>query len=1239
MVRILDASGRELTQGGSRIMEYGLFRINPPPVQLNISYIQIYNVTDNPNPRTYTGGLLYTGTNDTFHLYPGESYRIEVLVENLAGSSPWEINSTSVAYLNLNGTWNVSQIWYSNLSGDSARIDDSYYGGIFDGNVTWNTSKGGVVYAGGNATFLFIVNISSEGDYGVVFRINSSSLLKEDNSVFSVSAPDTRPPSLFNSVYGITEVNVTRGQSTVIYARWDETIGNATAEYNTTSQSLINFTISLPDPNPENWTNHTISTTSLWGIGRHVAKIYAADIFGNWNGTLQYLDFYVWGIANITSMELSKQTVSLGDFVEIRCEVFDATNSSALPGYPVYFYNSTGLLGTNGTNSTGWATYAYYPSVLGTESVECRVYRNETLYYHAGSSNSSSSQITVIELEPPKYYSQGQSSSIVHKTETVNLSVYWTDNYQLSTTDLWTNETGSFSKNSTLSLSGNESWANFSYTVPSSMTPGYLGWFQNASDSSGNTNATPVMTIEVWGWSMISESSLNPQSIYVNDTTEFSCRVVDANSTDPLQGYLVEFYNSTGLLGTNETNSTGWAKFVYNDTTNGTEDLKCVIYDNTTMKYNATVNESSQQLTTQLPGVDTIPPSMVSYGLNASSIYRGEEILAYAQWNETIGNASIEFNSTSPSLEKMYIDPPYTDNWTNYTISTNTSWYVGIHHVRISAADENSNWNTSAEFLNFSLYGYSAVAWVSPVSELDRGISEIRCNVTAEDTGEGIAGYGVKFYNSSGQIGYNTTDSQGVAVLYWNSSTSSLGPQDFSCTIQSEGYWTVNVSSVTRTLTVYGTLNATIISPHDGIAVHKGDVLQLSASVRDGNGEVQATVEWFNSTSLIAAGNETAWQIPVSHTLGAETITANASGQYYRNGTDNVTVYVWGYSSVNITSPATQSQCSGDIIVTCLVYDSNTSEGIQGYPVEFGFRNDSGEFVMGENVTDSSGYASLQWTPPADGNYTLICRITDNATLYYNASKTIDEFNITVGNVGTVNLTLHEPVDNQLVGQNRTFLVNVTIYCSNNCSGVYAYPRYNASSAQPDTAIPNASSTPFWVVGEREQACPPEAECNLTWDVNTTGQIGEKYTIDVYAYSACAVNQSNSSAVEIGTVYIMSTNFTNVSFPVSAPGDNSSATNNTQGYVISLDPNSNGPVDLWIRADNMTGPGGYVIEPWYIKASTFNDPNGAFQLNYSWQVLYPQMNPGENVTSYYWISTPFGRAAGKYTGTIYYMVG
>ncbi|RLF36859.1 MAG: hypothetical protein DRN08_00535 [Thermoplasmata archaeon] len=1252
------------------------------PIVVNITEIRVYNVTGLGD--MHSGGtFIGSGINTTFNLYNSMVYRVEIVVNNTAESEDnWTISPSSIIYHNnLNSGWiinNTVDIWYSNET-------QNFTGGNFSsGKVTWNTTLGGVVQINHSVIFYYVVNLSNQETEkrSVTFHVEDTSFLEEDHSTFNVM--ENIPPGLYNGIYGLNTTIIHRNESILAYARWNEAIDFAYAEYNSTSYSLENHTVSLPSPNPYNWTNHTIETNSTWLLGIHKFKFYVNDSFGNWNNSLWYLNFTVWGWASITNSSLNPSSILQGNSTTMKCRVMD-DNSTPISGYTVYFYNSTSLLGTNTTNATGWASFTFVDNSLGWENITCNITDNAILYYNVTENNYAIQTLETYEENPPWYTEVGQNPDILHKGEAVTLWTNWSDDFGLSYAWIESNETGSWQNNSLadpLALSGTDAQALFFIDIPVNMTPGLLGWRMYANDSFDNENVTYIMTLEVWGWASVNQSSLDPSVIYVNETTTMGCQIIDSNASIPISGYTVYFYNSTHLLGTNTTDATGWAYYTYNDSTNGTETMTCNITDQASLYYNASPqNQAQETLTTKMPGEDVTPPSLFNntYGLNDTSIMKGESILVYARWNEAISEAYVEFNSTSSNLttDNITLPSPNPENWTNYTIVTNGSWLVGKHVVKIYAADNAtpSNWNNTLQYLNFTVYGYARVDWFSPPngSNVSRGLITLKCNVTDQDTGWPISNYTVAFYNSTWDlVGSNDTLSDGVASLTINTSNYDVGSEQFTCRIFNElslYYYSGANDQDSATINLYGKLNATIINPVNGTIVHKGDTLNLNSTTKDENNQpvTPDSAIWYNSTSQIATGEDTTWQIPPGHETGPELIRINVSSQYYHPDSENVTIFIWGYSNITWISPDDGNYSQGSIIpLTCRVRDVNGSYGIQNYPVRFYYKNstESGYHYIGTDLTNSTGYATYNWNTeglPLD-NYTTMCNITHNSTLYFNVTAD-NEANTTISlttAAGILEVYLMLPPtipgdgnaslnSGYRVGQNKTFIIKANVTCRNaNCGDVQGTVRYNVS-ALPDTPISTAYDTPFFIVDSpalNPKNCSNNPlsvndSCILNWTINSTGALGSLWKLDVLFNGTTAQgNNTNYTKIKITLVLILHLSNHTIDWGIRDPQTTCNAAPN-HPINISLDPNSNDAYGIYIKGTNLTNgssaiPVGNVT--WGKSDNCANAKSEGHFLSYSWAEILNSTyaKAGVSQPTYYWIDIPAVPAL-RYHGYAYVM--
>ena len=259
-------------------------------------------------------------------------------------------------------------------------------------------------------------------------------------------------------------------------------------------------------------------------------------------------------------------------------------------------------------------------------------------------------------------------------------------------------------------------------------------------------------------------------------------------------------------------------------------------------------------------------------------------------------------------------------------------------------------------------------------------------------------------------------------------------------------------------------------------------------------------------------------------------------------------------------------------------------------------------------------------------------------------------FNVT--KIGYLSPSLATPLDNQIVPQNRTFVINATVQClEGECGYVTGTPRYNASSSLPDTYISNTSgTTPFFIIGDNQTKHCPEymyngTSCTLTWTINSTGNLTDAYEIDVEFNSTTysLTNHTENHTVEIGIVLILSLTFDYIDFGSSQPltKNISALGNDNNQYNITIDPNSNNVEGLYIKGTDMNltteSWGNYYIGVTNMSASTTNDISTETALDYDWVQIKGFTPSGTNVTTYYWLDLPPGLYKGDYEGTIWIM--
>jgi len=308
------------------------------------------------------------------------------------------------------------------------------------------------------------------------------------------------------------------------------------------------------------------------------------------------------------------------------------------------------------------------------------------------------------------------------------------------------------------------------------------------------------------------------------------------------------------------------------------------------------------------------------------------------------------------------------------------------------------------------------------------------------------------------------------SVLYDPSCSSLVGVQKWKAGTTDACYKQVNSSEVT--LTVIGQLNVSLIEPTNGKILNRDRNETLIANVSTDclSYYENATVSWYNSTNhLLAQGYETTWHVPATHDLGPETINVIATGQYYDQNSNSTNVFIYGWSEIEYISPPNGTVVMAGITQTveCRVIDPNMSIGIENYTINF-YKNG----ILQESLlSDNEGKAQWSWVTSNEnpGYYNISCNISDDTTLYYNASirgrstiirvkrpLIIDQINLQYGSIyrndtfapHETNITVH--VNDANIGDAE----NATVYfynethdfidnCTTNATG-YCWITYNA---------------------------------------------------------------------------------------------------------------------------------------------------------------------------------------------------
>ncbi|MCP4259343.1 MAG: hypothetical protein GY774_17810 [Planctomycetes bacterium] len=407
------------------------------------------------------------------------------------------------------------------------------------------------------------------------------------------------------------------------------------------------------------------------------------------------------------------------------------------------------------------------------------------------------------------------------RTDSVNVSVHWNassvsvidgalvlndsnsginrtfnaseSSYNFGFSGNWTNFTLNFSNTSMFIVGGN-------YTVRMKSWDSF--YQQNVSTSMAWFGLQSHATV-----SEVSHNETN-NSIVEGIPLELYCRIVDSNSSYHVSGYNVSFNNDTGFIGSNLTNSSGWAVYDYIATAvNST--ITCSITDQPGIFYIASA-DNEQNLSLQIVN-DTSPPIINSIRFryrnvttNHTNLYANLSIIVNVTENltdatrvtavqvnthypdNTIVTAGLTQNSSANDLWSMYFNTTAVGMPINLT---------GNYGVNITAYDLAGN-NVWADWINFANTNFTASNMFNVT------LADYAGNTTIYNRGEGLALYAL---DVNGFVMGNVNWTVNI-TMYGRNETSLSDANNatnrtyFILPNGSVGDWTIEVLNVTDSL-------------------------------------------------------------------------------------------------------------------------------------------------------------------------------------------------------------------------------------------------------------------------------------------------------------------------------------------------------------------------------------------------------------------------------------------------------
>ncbi|MFH0929001.1 MAG: DUF87 domain-containing protein, partial [Candidatus Aenigmatarchaeota archaeon] len=591
---------------------------------------------------------------------------------------------------------------------------------------------------------------------------------------------------------------------------------------------------------------------------------------------------------------------------------------------------------------------------------------------------------------------------------------------------------------------------------------GEQDWYAKVSDPYYKTNSTNNYTVNIKTFIAMNISYPDGHSFLSESQVPFSARVFDECFN--ISGATVTF---TGKKGASQ-----YSCVPVTDQNNGTYNCSFTTsgrpfewYDiimtankqyygsypvaNTTTKYNAFFVATNPSVT----GLN-VNPSSDGWG----SLYTFSVQLTDADQNWNNVSLWKSFDNSSWTLKNSSnITPTYGGYLVEFKNRFSCEDYLnatnGTNYYKINVSDM-YNYTTESVVKNFTLDVNNITITIDTTNSNSTvrrmGSNSAYLNVIIEDTDYNVGSWryptGV---NTTIMITRNRTyydynmscDSvSGNCSVNYNPNCSSTADMQYWKAVSNDVCYQV-IASQNRSLSVYGQLNVSIVNPQNATIVNRDRTTTFNATVIDDciSDINDSSISWYNSSlNTLATGYNTTWYVPLTYTLGQETVFSNSTKGYYDQDSKNKTIFVYGWSDLTYIGPAngTEYPSGENINIECRVIDTNASQPIPNYNVRFYKNNQS----LGNETTNSTGYATAIWYTSGEsaGWYNISCFIDDNNTLFYNASayykqtwlKLTRPLYITQirmdGNICQQGVSCHSIYRNDTAGS--PYMTNVTVY-------------------------------------------------------------------------------------------------------------------------------------------------------------------------------------------------------------------
>ncbi len=413
----------------------------------------------------------------------------------------------------------------------------------------------------------------------------------------------------------------------------------------------------------------------------------------------------------------------------------------------------------------------------------------------------------------------------------------------------------------------------------------------------------------------------------------------------------------------------------------------------------------------------------------------------------------------------------------------------------------------------------------------------------------GAAENGVGIVTQINNTVTNFTNLSNLAKGVYNITAYAIDMQNLTGTISQTWY-----------LTVWGRLNISIDAPSSNAIFNRTYPYRLNATVRDDNGLVSgANVSWFASEALLNSSTSTynyTWTVPASQAIGATTLKANASKNYYDVGENSTSVQVWRNITVNLTlsqQSIYRNNSYNPYNSSFLTYVSDESGAVSGVTVTY-FRNGT---QLQSRDTTSSGYADdpnnytynpADTTTPA--SYLIAANITSaHSNTYFTNNSGI----LTVN--AFLNSTITQPGNGAYFHKNETMTLQSQTRDDNNNLVAPDSINWTLNNLQILSAETGSYEIPW------NRSSGSGFPLNITSSKQFYGTSTHQITIEIWGWLISINNPANSTLIHKTDTLSLNSTVSDEKFPNSIVNYNVSwRINNTEiagGNVTSwIVPNS-----------------------------------------------------------------------------------